>query len=100
MQFANLNARLRQALQEDGAFNDITTKQLPKLSKERLPAHVISKGKGIFCGAALAAPLFTILDRRAKIRLLKKDGAAVKKGEKCVEIRSSASAILGGERTF
>jgi nicotinate-nucleotide pyrophosphorylase (carboxylating) len=100
MEFPNLSERLRQALSEDGAFNDITTRQLPEFAQKKVKAIVLAKADGIFCGGVLIKPVFSILDPKVQVKLLKKDGAKVKKGQKVAEIKATASAILGGERTF
>ncbi len=100
MQFPNLNERLRKSLQEDGAFDDITTRQLPELGKKKVKAILLAKANGVFCGGILAKPIFSLLDPSAKIRHLKNEGAVVKKGEKLAEISAHVRAVLGGERTF
>src|SRR5689334_7520864 len=100
MHFANLHERLMKALKEDGAFHDITTHQLPNFGKRKGRAIVIAKENGVLSGAILAKPLFSILDPRAKIHLVKKEGSLIKKGQKLAEIHAKTKAILGGERIF
>ena len=100
MEFSNLNSRLRQALKEDGAFHDITTRQLPGFAQKKVKAILLAKESGIFCGGFLARPVFSLLDPKVKVRLLKKDGSSIKKGQKLLEIQAKARAILGAERTF
>lgn len=100
MNFPNLSERLKQALKEDGAFHDVTTRQLPDFAHKNVKAIVLAKANGVYCGDFLLRPLFSLLDKSVKIRTLKKDGASIKKGQKLAEIQAKAQAILGGERIF
>src|SRR5689334_16620493 len=100
MEFSDLTSRLRRALKEDGAAHDLTTRQLPGFAQKKVKAILLAKSEGIFCGEFLAKPLFSILDSKIQVHFVKKDGARIKKGQKVLEIRGKARAILGGERTF
>ncbi len=100
MSFPSLSARLTLALREDGAFNDVTTKLLKTYGDQSLSAILVAKAPGVFCGGFLAKSVFSQLDRRAKVSLLIKDGAAVRPGMKIARIRAKAKALLSGERVF
>ncbi len=100
MQFPNLIERLRMSLVEDSAFSDITTRQLPRFQKQVIHANVIAKEKGIYCGAFLLKPLFRLMDPKAEIELVKKDGQAITPGQILARLKATVSALLGGERVF
>lgn len=88
------------ALAEDAVFSDLTTFAIPRIKKQPLNAVVIAKSAGIVCGSFLAPMIFDLLDRGARVRVLKKDGAQVKAGEPVATVRCAAPALLGGERLF
>lgn len=56
------------------------------------------KENGIIAGIALAGRIFKTVDRKIKVRVLKKDGAAVKKGDNIIRIYGPARSILTAER--
>ncbi len=100
MKFPSLKVRLRQALLEDQAFADVTSRQLPGFKNQRVQAKVISKERGIFCGGFLIKPLFRLLDPAVRVRILKSDGSRLRRGEVVATLRGKTGAILGGERVF
>jgi nicotinate-nucleotide pyrophosphorylase (carboxylating) len=94
-----------QALKQDlGKRGDITTRLL-KLEKHKCKAELLSKSKGILAGIQEINFFLTgnfdrkKLFKKIKLRLLKKDGDAVRPGEKIAEIEGSAGDILKIERT-
>ncbi len=100
MQFQSLSQRLRLALKEDAVSSDLTTLAIPKVRSSKLKAIVLAKAKGVLSGAFLAPLVFKQLDKKARVRLLKKDGTTVRPGDRVAIISCSAPALLGGERTF
>src|SRR5882672_5363621 len=100
MKFPNLRTRFRQALIEDGAFSDITSRQLPGFKRQQAEAKFLAKGSGVFCGGLLLKPLFGLLDPHIKIRIIKKDGTMVRRGETVARVGGKARALLAGERVF
>ena len=100
MNSLSLKSRLKQALSEDQAFRDITTKSIPHSSRAKLNFKLIAKEKGFFCGAFLLKPVFSLLDRRVRIRIKKKDGRSVRRGEILAEISGRAVSLLAGERLY
>ena len=75
-----LNAAVKSALQEDGAFNDITT-IATVVSDRRSRATLVARENGVICGVPLALEAFRILDAKASIRVEHEDGSRLKAGE-------------------
>ncbi|MDR3244130.1 MAG: carboxylating nicotinate-nucleotide diphosphorylase [Elusimicrobiota bacterium] len=94
----NIDSLIKTALEEDGAFNDITTKYFVDKNK-KAKAILIGKGAGILCGIEIFERVFKTLDNECSFKLNKKDGAAVKVGETILEIKGRADALLSAERT-
>jgi nicotinate-nucleotide pyrophosphorylase (carboxylating) len=93
-----LNSLIKIALEEDGVFNDIT-------SKEFVPEHSIAKAvliankDGVLAGIDVFVKVFKTLNNNCQFTIKKKDGEALKKGDKVLYISGPARAILSGERT-
>lgn len=86
------------ALKEDFAFDDITTKEfIPKGKKAK--AVLIANAPGILCGSNVFSQVFKTLDKRCKVKMLIKEGAEIKEGDKILEIAGPVNPILSGERT-
>jgi len=100
MNFPSLKQRIRLALEEDQAFRDITTQQIPAFKGRILRARIVAKAPGIFCGAFLLKPVFSLLDPKVKIFPLARDGEKIRKGQILARIKGSARALMGGERTY
>src|SRR5262249_49363200 len=88
---------VRSSLQEDGAFNDITT-IATVVSDRRSRAKVVAREAGIICGVPLALEAVRILDGKASIRVEHEDGATVKAGEPVVFITGHVRGLLSAER--
>ena len=91
-----LEARLRAWLAEDIGRGDLTA---PALAGRRAQAHWIAKASGVLCGGPLALALFRLLDPRLEGRLLVSDGEPVAAGQRLLELRGEAPALVAGERT-
>ncbi|OVE76744.1 hypothetical protein BVX98_04875 [bacterium F11] len=100
MKFLDLKHRLKQALLEDGAFNDATTLAIPKSKQTRLRYRLIAKKEGIFCGAFLLKPVFSLLDSGVKISCKKRDGDRIRPRDTIAVIQGKSFALLGGERLY
>ena len=98
MKFKDLSRRLRMALIEDDAFHDVTSLQIPSFRSETLTADIIAKDGGVFCGGVLIKDVLSQLTSKATLKIYKKDGASVRKGEKIARLRAPAGALLAGER--
>lgn len=85
------------ALEEDRAFNDITT--LATIAPGRQArAVLVARRAGVVCGTALAAEAFRELNRAVGIRIDAPDGRAVERGSTILSIVGEAAAMLGAER--
>lgn len=88
---------IKQALDEDGAFYDITT-------LSTVPAEQWSKGSivtrqaGVVAGLAIAAETFHLLDKRISVELLVQDGASVQAGDELLRLQGPARSLLSAER--
>jgi nicotinate-nucleotide pyrophosphorylase (carboxylating) len=92
-----LHALVRAALDEDGAFNDVTTiATVP--SGRRSHGTLVARAKGVVCGVPLAAEAFRLLDSDVAIRIGREDGAHVAPGEPIMFITGHARALLSAER--
>ncbi|MDR1662793.1 MAG: carboxylating nicotinate-nucleotide diphosphorylase [Endomicrobium sp.] len=86
------------ALKEDGAFNDITSKEFVPEDK-KAKAVLVANKDGVLAGVDVFIEVFKTLDDRCKVTIEKKDGDFLKKGNKILEITGFARTILLGERT-
>lgn len=91
--------KLRQALEEDRAWDDITSKSfIPNGAICR--AYLVFKGKrGILCGGKIFQEVFKAFDPRIRVRLFAQEGAQIKKGQITAEILGNGRSILAAERT-
>lgn len=87
---------LEKAFKEDAVFNDITSTALSL--KKKVNAVIVSRKNCCLCGAQLLPHIFRGRDKKITVKLLKKDGDAVLKGEAVCEIRGNAASILSVER--
>lgn len=88
---------LKQALREDGAWNDRTTGAIisPLLKSN---GEVVAKGKGVLVGLPVVAEVFKLLDKRCRLTPLCKEGAKVTRGTTVARLQGPARALLSGER--
>lgn len=92
-----INELVRTALQEDGAFNDITT-IATVVSDRRSRATVVARQNGVVAGLPLALESFRLLDPKSSIRVEHEDGARVKAGEPVLFVTGHARGLLSAER--
>lgn len=88
---------VRSALDEDQAFNDITT-IATIVSDRRARATLVARGKGTICGVPLALEAFRQLDPKATIRVDREDGVRVEKDDPILFVTGHARGLLGAER--
>src|SRR5881275_3036861 len=74
-----LDALVRSALDEDGAFNDLTT-IATVVSERRGRGKLTARESGVICGVALALNAFRHLDPKVAIRVDVEDGMPVETG--------------------
>jgi nicotinate-nucleotide pyrophosphorylase (carboxylating) len=89
--------RVRSALDEDGAFNDITT-IATVVSDRRSRATLTARQNGVIAGVPLALEAFRLLDPKASIRVEHEDGTRVKQGEPVLFVTGHARGLLSAER--
>src|SRR3954467_1533463 len=94
---AQLEELIRSALQEDGAFNDITT-IATVVSDRRSRAPLVARENGVICGVPLALEAFRLLDAKASIRVEHEDGSPLKAGEPVLFVTGHARGLLSSER--
>jgi len=94
----NTRKLIRQALKEDAAWHDVTSgATIPE--KKFITADILSKEAGVVCGLDIARETFKMLDTKACMKALVKDGDGVSRGRVIARVAGPAKAILAGERT-
>ena len=93
----HLTAQVKQALTEDGAFNDITT-IATVLSDRRARATLVARSSGAIAGVAFALTAFRLLDPKVVIRVDADDSARVSAGTSVMFVSGHARAMLSAER--
>lgn len=92
-----LDALVRSALEEDCAFNDITT-IATVVSERRGRGTLAAREAGVICGVALALNTFRALDAKVAIRVDVEDGMRVTPGTSVLFVNGNARALLSAER--
>lgn len=92
-----LTKLVREALEEDGAFNDITT-IATVVSDRRSRATLVARSKGVICGVPLALEAFRALDAKVSIRIDREDGAEVRAGDPVLFLTGHVRGLLSAER--
>ena len=92
-----IDAAVLAALEEDGAFGDVTTRAL--IPPERWGRGVfVAKQPGVVAGLAVAAAAMTALDASVSFDTLVEDGCFVREGHELAEVEGPLLAVLGAER--
>ncbi|MGH7664821.1 MAG: carboxylating nicotinate-nucleotide diphosphorylase [Gemmatimonadaceae bacterium] len=89
--------RVRAALEEDGAFNDLTT-IATVVSDRHARATLTARESGVIAGVLLAIESFRMLDPKIAIRVDVEDGGRVGAGCPILFLTGHARAILSAER--
>jgi nicotinate-nucleotide pyrophosphorylase (carboxylating) len=92
-----LHELVRSALEEDGAFNDLTT-IATVVSDRRSRATLVARTNGVICGVPLALEAFRALDPKVSIRVEHEDGAHTASGEPVLFVTGHARGLLSAER--
>ena len=93
-----IEEHVKNALQEDIGFGDITTDYLTN-EEDRMSCVLNTRVDGIFCGKNVFEMVFKILSPSINITFYFNDGDEIKKGDKIADIEGPARYILMGERT-
>ncbi|MBI3320707.1 MAG: carboxylating nicotinate-nucleotide diphosphorylase [Candidatus Omnitrophica bacterium] len=88
---------IRQALAEDRARHDITSKTVIPAG-QRITAHIIAKSSGIAAGINMAMLSFRTVDSRLRCRLHVRSGAKVRSGQPILTVEGRARSIFAAER--
>ena len=88
---------LRSFLAEDIGAGDITTTTTVSAS-QRARGELIAKAPLILAGIDLFAEVFRLLDSATEVEICNRDGEELKPGQIPARVRSSAPALLAGER--
>ena len=94
---AELHALVMNALEEDGAFNDLTT-IATVVSDRHARGRLVARAPGVQCGVALALDAFRTLDPKVTMRVDSEDGARLTAGDSILYLSGHARAILAAER--
>jgi nicotinate-nucleotide pyrophosphorylase (carboxylating) len=86
------------ALMEDIGAGDVTTDGTVGESV-RGYAEVLCKGPGVIAGLEIAGLVFALCDEAARVKVLARDGDAVRAGTVVATVSGSARGILRAERT-
>ncbi|GER86156.1 hypothetical protein KDW_03180 [Dictyobacter vulcani] len=88
---------ITQALEEDGAFADITT--LSTVPEDQWSeARILARKSGVVAGIAVACEVFRQVDERIQIQQLVDDGAAVQANQDLLLLKGPARSLLSAER--
>ena len=88
---------VRSALDEDEAFNDLTT-IATVVSDRHARGQLVARAEGVLCGVPLAVEAFRQLDPKVTIRVDLEDGARLKRGSNILYLSGHARALLAAER--
>lgn len=95
---AEIERVVRQALEEDLGWGDVTTDSLidPKLQAS---GAIVAREAGVVAGLAVAAEVFRQVDPAIAVRFEKADGDRVDRGDRVLSLAGPAAGILRAERT-
>ncbi len=89
---------VRAALDEDQAFNDVST-LATVVSTRHVRASLVARREGVIAGIALAVDAFRQLDQSITIRVDAEDGMRVPRGASILHLTGHARGMLSAERT-
>ncbi len=92
-----LKQLVRAALDEDRAFEDVTTIGTV-LPSRRTRAALVARQEGVLAGIPLALAAFRLLDARIEIRVDAEDGVHVTRGDSVLFLSGPARGMLSAER--
>ncbi len=95
---AGLIALVQAALDEDKAFEDITT-LATVLPTRRARARLVAREPGVISGVPLALAAFRLLDEKVEIRVDAEDGKMMQRDETVLFLSGHARGVLAAERT-
>lgn len=88
---------IRRALEEDGAFADITTlSTVPE--QQQAQATFLTRQAGVIAGLEVALNTFRMVDERLVVEQVVRDGAVVQPNDVLARLSGSARSVLSAER--
>ncbi len=90
-------ALVKAALDEDAAFEDVTTISTV-VTNRRSRAALVARGAGRLAGVPLALAAFRLLEATVEIRIDHEDGTAVLRGDTVLFLSGPARGLLSAER--
>lgn len=93
-----IEEHVRNALNEDIGFGDITTDALTT-ENDKMSCSLNTRADGIFCGKDVFEMVFKMLSPDINIKFYFNDGDSIASGDKIADIEGPARYILMGERT-
>jgi nicotinate-nucleotide pyrophosphorylase (carboxylating) len=94
---ADLRVLVKSALDEDGAFNDLTT-LATVVSERHARGRLVSRAPGVVCGVPLAIEAFCTIDPKVTIRVDREDGSRLTPDSSVLYLSGHARALLAAER--
>jgi nicotinate-nucleotide pyrophosphorylase (carboxylating) len=96
-----IDASIRNALKEDKANSDISTRLLfdREGSKKPASANLTCKEDCVLAGVDIFKKVFRAIDRSASFHTYSKDGSYVRKGSVVLRMQAPIECLLVGERT-
>jgi nicotinate-nucleotide pyrophosphorylase (carboxylating) len=88
---------VRAALEEDGAFRDVTTLSLVPPEQQGRGVF-LAKEPGVVCGVPVAQAAFAAIDPTVRMTALREDGQFVEAGGLIAEVQGPLASILSAER--
>jgi nicotinate-nucleotide pyrophosphorylase (carboxylating) len=92
-----LTALVRSALDEDQAFDDVTT-IATVVSTRRARGTIVARDSGVVCGTAIALEVFRQLDAKVSARIDAEDGTWVPEASPVIFLTGAARGLLSAER--
>lgn len=96
MNFLIIDDIIKNALIEDGVFDDITTNSILK-GTEQGTCDIIFKEDGVLCGSEVFKRVFHIMGD-VEVEFLYNEGSFIEKGTVAGSLKGSLAKILSGER--
>jgi len=97
MKAPHLKKVVQDALLEDAAYRDVTTRALVG-EDQKSRAYFLAKQDFILCGMPLVKEVFGRLDSRSKLKIFFKEGSPIAKGKEIAMVSGKTRSLLSGER--
>lgn len=92
-----INARIDEALREDGADSDCTVSFLG-IAQKTVSGRLLARGDGVIAGLEIASAVFARMSESVRFDARISEGDRVRRGDIVAEVTGPAGPILSGER--